>query len=46
MCHQTQKGCQLRPTLLFKVATVNRNALFDPTNLGILPLMILQTTLP
>ena len=37
MCHQTTKVCQSRATLFFKVATTNRNALFDPTNLGNTP---------
>ena len=29
-----KKVCQLRPTLLFEVATLNPFTVFDPTNLG------------
>ena len=34
---KTKKVCRLRPTLLLKVATMNRTTLVDPTNLGNTP---------
>ena len=38
--------CRLRPALLFKVAAMNRNTMFDPTNLGNTPTNDLAHDLP